>query len=103
MPAVVAHQGLSAPAQRALAERVSCYAVEGMADPGLLPRVLELFVKRGLVPDRCFVQRHGRQGEHLLIDLQVVGFDAATADNVARALRQIPLVTTVLTSEKLAG
>ena len=101
MTAVMASQAHSA--YPAAAERVSCYAVEGEADPGLLPRVLELFVKRGLVPDRCFVQRHGRQGEHLLIDLQVVGFDAATADNVARALRQIPLVTTVLTSEKLSG
>ena len=101
MTAVVASQGLSA--HPAPCQRVSCYAVEGEADPGLLPRVLELFVKRGLVPDRCFLQRHGRQGEHLQIDLQVAGFDAATADNVARALRQIPLVTAVLTSEKLAG
>ena len=82
-------------------ERVSCYAVEGAADAGLLPRVLELFAKRGLVPDRCVMQRHGRDGEHLLIDLQVAGFDAQAADNVARALRQIPLVTAVLTSDKL--
>jgi hypothetical protein len=101
MTAVPAPQGYAAPARALSVERVSCYAVEGAADPGLLPRVLELFVKRGLVPDRCFAQRHGRQGEQLLIDLQIAGLDAQTADNVARALRQIPLVTAVLTSDKL--
>jgi acetolactate synthase small subunit len=96
MTAVLAPQGRAAPL-----ERVSCYAVEGAADPGLLPRVLELFVKRGLVPDRCFAQCHGRQGDQLLIDLQIAGLDAQSADNIARALRQIPMVTAVLTSDKL--
>ncbi len=82
---------------------VSCYCVEGEADPGLLPRVLELFAKRGLVPERFFAQpsRHGSAG--LMIDLQVRGFSAAERELVASCLRQIPLVWTVLTSEKVSA
>lgn len=81
---------------------VSCYCVEGEADPGLLPRVLELFAKRGLVPERFFAQpgRHGTAG--MMIDLQVRGFTAAERELVAACLRQIPLVWTVLTSEKVS-
>ncbi len=80
---------------------VSCYCVEGEADPGLLPRVLELFAKRGLVPERFFAQpsRHGSDG--LVIDMQVRGFNTAERELVASCLRQIPLVRTVLTREKV--
>jgi len=82
---------------------VSCFSVEGDADPGLLPRVLELFAKRGLVPERFFAQQ-GRHGPRsLTIDLQVAGFSAHQRDLVAQSLRQIPLVTAVLTSEKVAA
>ncbi len=92
---------LSRPAP-APATAVSCFCVEGEADPGLLPRVLELFAKRGLVPERFFAQpgRHG--GKSLTIDLQVAGFSADQREVVAASLRQIPLVTAVLTAEKIA-
>ncbi len=92
---------LSRPAS-APATAVSCFCVEGEADPGLLPRVLELFAKRGLVPERFFAQP-GRHGSRTLtIDLQVAGFSAAQREVAAAALRQIPLVTAVLTAEKIA-
>ncbi|MEQ8652484.1 MAG: hypothetical protein RIC87_08480 [Kiloniellales bacterium] len=80
---------------------VSCYCVEGASDPGLLPRVLELFAKRGLVPERFHAQPSGHSAEALVIDLQVRGFNAAEREVVASCLRQIPLVWTVLTSEKV--
>ncbi|GAB5471343.1 MAG: hypothetical protein Kilf2KO_43730 [Rhodospirillales bacterium] len=64
---------------------------------------MELFAKRGLVPERFFAQRshpvHPR-GARLTIDLQVGGFNPAQREVVAEGLRQIPLVTAVLTSEK---
>ncbi len=82
---------------------VSCYCVEGEADPGLLPRVLELFAKRGLVPERFFAQPSGHSAKSLVIDLQVRGFTTAEREVVAACLRQIPLVWTVLTSEKVTA
>lgn len=80
----------------------ACFAVQAEAEPGLLPRVLELFAKRGLVPDRLFAQRGARGGE-LMLDIQVADFTAPLMDQIARALRQIPGVTKVLTAEKVAG
>ena len=85
------------------APAVSCFSVEGEADPGLLPRVLELFAKRGLVPERFFAQQGRHGGRSLTIDLQVAGFSQAQRELVAAALRQIPLVTAVLTTEKIAA
>jgi len=81
--------------------RVSCFAVQAEADPGVLPRVLELFAKRGLVPDRWVAQREGRHGAELAVDIQVAGFDQQQTDYVARCLRQIPFVKAVLTTEKI--
>lgn len=85
------------------AERVACFAVQAFADPGVLPRVLELFAKRGLVPERFFAQSEGRERESVMLDIQVTGFDPQATDYVARCLRQIPHVTAVLTTEKLVA
>lgn len=68
-----------------------------------MPRVLELFAKRNLVPDRWHSDVGGPDGGDLSIDLQVTGLDARTADYVARCLRELAYVETVLTSEKGFG
>jgi hypothetical protein len=95
--------------------RVACFAVQADADPGILPRVLGLFAKRSLVPDRLTGHRSLREGgpggdnrgdnggvdnHELAIDVQVAGLDAAETDYLARCLRQIPGVVAVLTAEK---
>jgi hypothetical protein len=95
--------------------RIACFAVQADADPGILPRVLGLFAKRSLVPDRLTGHRSLREsgpvGQHagenggpdsheLSIDVQVAGLDAAETDYIARCLRQIPGVVAVLTAEK---
>lgn len=67
-----------------------------------MPRVLELFAKRNLVPNRWHSDVIGPSSRDLSIDLQVVGLDGQTADYVARCLRQVYGVETVLTSEKRA-
>jgi hypothetical protein len=82
--------------------RVACFAVQAEADPGILPRVLALFAKRSLVPDRCTGQRSLRDENELLIDLQVAGLDREQTDYIARCLGQIPGVLSVLTAEKAA-
>jgi len=62
-----------------------------------MPRVVELFAKRGLVPT-SWISRVSA-GE-LTIDLQMPGLDAETTHYIARCLRQIISVDVVLVSQK---
>jgi hypothetical protein len=69
-----------------------------------MPRVLELFAKRGLVPSSWHSAtggplENGVESE-LTIDIQMRGMAAETADFIAARLRQIPDVELVLTSQK---
>ena len=65
-----------------------------------MPKVLEVFAKRGLVPTAWYSKVEGRNGEELHIDVQLAGTGAKTAERLARSLRQLVLVELVLTSEK---
>jgi len=83
-------------AEQTSASTVS-FSVHARAEPGIMPRVLELFAKRGLVPLRW----HSAVAapEHsLAIDVEVGGLDRDTADYVARCMRQISGVNLVLTA-----
>jgi len=75
----------------------ACFSVVSKLDPGLMPRVLELFAKRGLIPTYWFSRVSGQE---LTIDLQMEGLDRDTVALLAGCFRQIPTVRTVLTSEK---
>jgi acetolactate synthase small subunit len=89
------------PAQRAVqpeAEPTHCFSVHAFADPGVMPRVLELFAKRGLVPS-SWTSRVGAEQE-LTIDIQMSGMSAEVADYVTKCLRQITGVQVVLASRK---
>lgn len=82
-----------------------CFAVHSAADPGVMPRVMELFAKRGLLPSRWhsdLVHGGGAKPDELVIDIQVAGLDAAEGDYIARCLRQQVHVLGVLTSVKSA-
>jgi len=78
-------------------EPVACFAVHARAEPGVMPRVLELFSKRGLVPTAWTSRVNG---EELAIDLQMRAMDHDLAEYVAACLRQIAYVEVVLTSER---
>ncbi len=78
--------------------RLTCFSVVASADPGVMPRVIQVFAKRGLVPHRWF-STIALAGESLHMDLHVADLDAQVRDSLARALRQIVAVETVLTSE----
>ena len=82
------------------AQRVACFAIHAQAAPGVMPRVLELFAKRNLVPSRWHSDRVGPGGRELAIDLQVQGLTPELTDYIARCLRQLHDVEAVLTSEK---
>lgn len=61
-----------------------------------MPRVLELFAKRGLVPE-LWHSAVVRPGTRLTIDIEVAGL-GDTAEYVANCLRQISGVDVVLTA-----
>jgi acetolactate synthase small subunit len=83
-----------------LANPVACFSVVAGATPGVMPRVLEVFAKRGLVPCQWYSTVHGRRGEDLHIDFQVAGVEPGLREQIAEGLRQVIDVAVVLTSEK---
>jgi len=84
----------------AAAPSIFCFSIQAQAEPGVMPRVLELFAKRNLVPVRWHSDVLGGPGRDLAIDVQVEGLTTTLGDYIARCLRQIPGVATVLTAEK---
>ncbi|MBL8689002.1 MAG: hypothetical protein JNL04_07870 [Rhodospirillaceae bacterium] len=75
-----------------------CYSVLARAEVSVLPRVLELFVKRGILPRRCHGVISGPGHDELEIDLQVDGLDADAAEHIQRCLAQLVHVERVLMS-----
>jgi len=74
------------------------FSVNARAEPGVMPRVLELFAKRGLVPQRWHSITEGPAGAALTIDIEIGGLGRDTADYVANCMRQIAGVDVVLTA-----
>jgi acetolactate synthase small subunit len=72
------------------------FSVQARAEPGVMPRVVELFAKRGLVPQKW---HSTAAGPALTIDMQIDGIGRDLADYIARCMRQVVGVETVLTSE----
>ena len=72
------------------------FSVHARAEPGVMPRILELFAKRGLVPQKW---SSTASPPTLTIDLQMSGLDRDLAGYIARCMRQIIGVDSVLTSE----
>jgi len=67
-------------------------------DPGTMARVLEQFVKRGLVPTRW--HSDVIESDAMRIDIQMVGLTEALGQAIARCLRSIVGVESVLTAGK---
>ena len=78
-----------------------CLTVRTVADPGSLPRLIEVFAKRGMVPSKLFCVATG--ADELTVDLQVNGIDQAQGDLIANQLRSQVGIETVLTSVKSEG
>lgn len=73
-----------------------CFSIRALAEPGVMPRILELFAKRGLVPQRCIgaVSDAG-----LGIEVEMTGLERDVAEYIARCMRLIHGVETVFTVE----
>ena len=76
------------------------YVISADADPGLMPRVLQLIAKRGLVPAEChaFTRRGNEAGgpDRLTMEVKVAGLERPAAGHVAACLRQLFGVDSVL-------
>src|SRR5215210_1279071 len=72
------------------------FSIRALAEPGVMPRIVELFAKRGLVPQRW---DSTVSNQALSIDVQMTSLDRDVADYIARCMRLIHGVETVLTVE----
>lgn len=77
---------------------VASFFVHARTEPGVMPRVLELFAKRGLVPSAFHSRTSGPADAELTIDIQLSGLDRDTVDYIAACMRQIASVEAVLTA-----
>jgi acetolactate synthase regulatory subunit len=91
---------IAARAPRPETASAACFSVHARAEPGVMPRVLELFAKRGLVPSSWHSSTSGVDDGELTIDIQMRGMERELADYVAACLRQIADVEVVLISQK---
>src|SRR5688572_27421315 len=87
---------VSAPAEPDPTPTTYRYSLLARPEPGVMPRVVELFAKRGLVP----LKWHSTASASVLaIEVQTGALEPDVADYIARCMRQIVGVETVLTSE----
>lgn len=73
-----------------------CFSIRAAADPGVMPRVLALFAKRGMVPSKLHAVLV--EPAALEIDLQVAGLAEDTGRYIAECLRAQVCVDAVLTA-----
>jgi hypothetical protein len=86
--------------EAAVAEAVfaplSRFSVHARAEPGVMPRMLELFAKRGLVPERWH-STVVRPDMRLAVDIEIGGLEREMVEYMANCMRQITGVELVLT------
>jgi acetolactate synthase small subunit len=79
------------------------FSIHARAEPGVMPRVLELFAKRGLVPSFWHSAVSGNDQRHLTIEIRISGLCHDLTEYIAACLRQIVSVETVLTMRREYG
>lgn len=73
------------------------FSVDAQAEPGVMPRVLELFAKRGLVPSSWRSVVTHKEQPRLTIEIQMSGLGRDLTEYIAACLRQIASVEAVVT------
>lgn len=79
------------------------FFVHARAEPGVMPRVLEHFAKRGLVPSLWRSVLSGADQAGMAIEIEMRGLGREATDYIAACLRQITSVDAVLTSCPSSG
>lgn len=72
------------------------FSVQAQVDPGVMPRVLELFAKRGLVPSEWRSVVTQKEQPRLTIEIQMTGLGRDITEYIAACLRQIACVEAVV-------
>jgi hypothetical protein len=67
-------------------ERAACFVLEADPTPCLLPRLLQPFARRGLIPDHVSVHR---SGDRMRVELALDGITAEEINLVEGNLRQV--------------
>lgn len=80
------------------AESTHRFSIVAAPEPSVLPRALNLFAKRGLVPARIEAKLHA---EHMTIEIEASGLDGDTARHISRCLAGLIDVSRVLAREHL--
>ncbi len=88
------------PPRKRQAQPTQCFSVQALADPGTLPRVVEVFAKRGLTPGRVHASRMSTPKEGLIIDIHLEDAGPEQAQLIAQELRRQFCVEAVLVAEK---
>jgi acetolactate synthase small subunit len=73
------------------------FSVDAQVEPGVMPRVLELFAKRGLVPSAWRSVVTQKEQPRLIIEIQMSGLGRDITEYIAACLRQIASVEAVVT------
>jgi len=68
------------------------FTVFGEADPALLPRIVALFAKCGLVPARFQAETFG---DEMHVEVELSALSPSRADHFAEVMRQMPVVSLV--------
>lgn len=90
------------PVENLETEVTACFAVRAAHDPGALPRLLEPFAKRGLVPGAVKMRQWGDESA-LLIEIQVSNLTQNTILSIAQGLREQIAVERVLVTPLVGG
>jgi hypothetical protein len=77
----------------------ACFSVHADVDPGLMPRIVAIFARRGLVPSRLH-SSVGGPDERLTIDLELHDLAPDLAVRIAAEMRAVWGVSLVLSSNK---
>ncbi len=72
------------------------FTVNAQVEPGVMPRVLELFAKRGLVPTSWRSVVMHKEQPRLTIEIQMSGLGRDLTEYLAACLRQIASVEAVV-------
>lgn len=70
------------------------FFVQVQAEPQAMPRLLEVFALRSLMPERW---RAERRGGELCVEIEIAGMAPAEAERLATRMRGMVLVQRVLT------
>jgi hypothetical protein len=95
-PAAAAQPAAGAPCRDEPSHVKALFFVTGVADPGLLPRLIEPVAKLGHVPLRVHASRESGDGTEVSVDLRLVDLPPRAALLVEHALRSVVGVRQVI-------